>query len=256
LRYLDRLPACDPANINAVNASVIDNAQRIVAACKQAGIYTQLNYYWSAAFTLRGAWGVPGLHQRTWPAPARVLMFDDTLKAGIQAMGHPDVLRATNPYTGIPLAQDPALAVIEIQNEDNFLWWWVLTAFPSRNSKASRPSLAPTLSPNTVASPPPNPNWAPWDTQPDDDPGPWPHGVDVGLRHDHTAVRPVGPARTRMNWFSWRTLSTLFTRRWVTSYANTLWLPQPDRIGQLYTVEDRYLAGRRALHLHAQRCRR
>jgi len=39
VRYLDRLPACDPANINAVNASVIDNAQRIVAAANRQALH-------------------------------------------------------------------------------------------------------------------------------------------------------------------------------------------------------------------------
>jgi len=50
-------------------------------------------------------------------------MFDDTLKAAYKQWVT-QMFTATNPYTGIPLAQDPALAVIEIQNEDNFLWWW------------------------------------------------------------------------------------------------------------------------------------
>ena len=33
------------------------------------------------------------------------------------------VFTETNSYTGIPLAQDPALAIIEIQNEDSLLFW-------------------------------------------------------------------------------------------------------------------------------------
>ena len=33
------------------------------------------------------------------------------------------VLTEKNPYTGIPLAQDPALAIIQIQNEDSLLFW-------------------------------------------------------------------------------------------------------------------------------------
>jgi hypothetical protein len=33
------------------------------------------------------------------------------------------VLTEKNPCTGIPLAQDPALAIVEIQNEDSLLFW-------------------------------------------------------------------------------------------------------------------------------------
>ncbi len=29
----------------------------------------------------------------------------------------------TNPYTGIKLADEPAVAVIQLQNEDSLLWW-------------------------------------------------------------------------------------------------------------------------------------
>ena len=33
------------------------------------------------------------------------------------------MLTEKNPYTGIALAQDPALAIIQIQNEDSLLFW-------------------------------------------------------------------------------------------------------------------------------------
>jgi hypothetical protein len=34
-----------------------------------------------------------------------------------------EVLTEKNPFTGIPLSQDPALAIIQIQNEDSLLFW-------------------------------------------------------------------------------------------------------------------------------------
>ncbi len=120
VRYLDRLPACDPANINAVNASVIDNAQRIVAAFKQAGIYTELDYYCRPFHPPRRP-GACQVTPTTWPALGRPDVRRHLKAAYKQWVTQ--MFTATNPYTGIPLAQDPALAVIEIQNEDSFLCW-------------------------------------------------------------------------------------------------------------------------------------
>ena len=34
-----------------------------------------------------------------------------------------EVLSPPNPYTGIPLAKDPAVGVFILQNEDSLLWW-------------------------------------------------------------------------------------------------------------------------------------
>ena len=33
------------------------------------------------------------------------------------------IYAAVNPYTGVPLAKDPAVAIIQIQNEDSLLFW-------------------------------------------------------------------------------------------------------------------------------------
>jgi hypothetical protein len=56
-------------------------------------------------------------------------MFDDTLKAAYKQWVS-QLFTPTNPYTGIPLAQDPAVAVIEIQNEDSFLFSIDPSAYP------------------------------------------------------------------------------------------------------------------------------
>ncbi len=38
-------------------------------------------------------------------------------------LGSKALLSKPNPYTGIPLAKDPALAIIQLQNEDSLLFW-------------------------------------------------------------------------------------------------------------------------------------
>jgi hypothetical protein len=50
------------------------------------------------------------------------LFFDKKLQEGYKAWLKA-VLTEKNPYTGIPLAQDPALAIFQLQNEDSMLFW-------------------------------------------------------------------------------------------------------------------------------------
>jgi hypothetical protein len=121
VRYHDLLPACSPTNINAVSARYVDDASKIVAAFKQEGIYTELSFNYPLQITIRKEWGVDGYTNDVSGITA-VLMFDDTLKAAYKQWAT-QLFAPTNPYTGIPLAQDPAVAIIELQNEDSFLFW-------------------------------------------------------------------------------------------------------------------------------------
>ena len=60
-----------------------------------------------------------------WPenqAPSGLLFFNPKLQEGYKAWLKA-LLARPNPYTGIPLAQDPALAIIQLQNEDSLLFW-------------------------------------------------------------------------------------------------------------------------------------
>ena len=51
-----------------------------------------------------------------------LLFFDPTMQQGYKAWMKA-LYAETNPYTGIPLAKDPAVAIIELQNEDSLLFW-------------------------------------------------------------------------------------------------------------------------------------
>lgn len=103
------------------NRAEIDQAWKLVAAMKREGIYTTISPYWASGTKLVPAsWKIDG-----WPenqAPVGLLFFDETLqghyKAWLKAL-----LTPPNPYTGIPLAKDPAVALFQIQNEDSLLFW-------------------------------------------------------------------------------------------------------------------------------------
>ena len=101
------------------NASERDWIWRTVAAMKKEGIYTTISPFWAVA-QVGPSWGVPGV---TKDQPALgLLFFDPTMQEGYKAW-----LKALyaqkNPYTGIPLAADAAVAIIQLQNEDSLLFW-------------------------------------------------------------------------------------------------------------------------------------
>ncbi len=51
-----------------------------------------------------------------------LLFFDPRLQVAYKAWWK-QILSETNPYTGIPLGNDPALAILQLQNEDSLLFW-------------------------------------------------------------------------------------------------------------------------------------
>jgi len=115
------LDANPNAKITDVNVAERDWIWRSVAAMKKEGIYTTFSPYWMVPMRFSKEWGIPG---DAGQSAAGLLFFDPTLQAGYKAWLKA-VLTVKNPYTGIPLAQDPALAILEIQNEDSLLFWTV-----------------------------------------------------------------------------------------------------------------------------------
>jgi hypothetical protein len=112
----DKNPRPDDADPKA-----IDEAWRLVAAMKKEGIYTSISPYWSAELKqVPASWGIEG-----WPegqAPVGLLFFNPRLRAAYKAWLKA-LLSPTNPHTGIPLAKEPGLAMIHLQNEDSLLFW-------------------------------------------------------------------------------------------------------------------------------------
>ena len=104
-----------------VDARAIDEAWRLVAAMKKEGIYTSISPYWANSLKhVPRSWGIEG-----WPEnqPAIGLLFFNARLQGAYKEWLKALLAPNNPYTGIPLARDPALAMIHLQNEDSLLFW-------------------------------------------------------------------------------------------------------------------------------------
>jgi hypothetical protein len=107
--------------LDQINPDERDYAWRAVAAFKKEGIYTTLSPYWGVPMKFSESWNFPGGTQQS---ALGLLFFDPTLQKAYKSWLK-QLLTEKNPYTGIPLAQDPSLAIFQIQNEDSLLFWTV-----------------------------------------------------------------------------------------------------------------------------------
>ncbi|MCI0541446.1 MAG: hypothetical protein L0Z50_40115 [Verrucomicrobiales bacterium] len=114
-------------NLMSINREERDKLWRTVASMKKQGIYVTFSPYWAGASRARPAMGyLDDGGNGNWG----VLFFDAKLQATYKAWWK-QVLAEPNPYTGIPLANDPALAILQLQNEDSLLF------FTSQNIKGA-----------------------------------------------------------------------------------------------------------------------
>ena len=109
----------DGAAITAVDEKAIDNAMRFVATAKKYGIYTLVTPFW-AHTTAPRSWGLEGIDKaEVWG----VMFFNKKLQDGYKAWVK-ELYTRPNPYAGgVPLSQEPAVGIIQIQNEDGLFFW-------------------------------------------------------------------------------------------------------------------------------------
>ncbi len=99
----------------------LDRTHRAVAALKKEGVYTFFGHmFWDTHVESLSDDDLPGLKKGERPVAA--LFFNEPLQQYylefVKAVMLPE-----NPYTRMSLAEDPAVAVIEVQNESNSLFW-------------------------------------------------------------------------------------------------------------------------------------
>lgn len=118
----DPLPG-DLPPLEQIDEAERDLCWRIVAAMRREGIYTTLSPYWAVKFKHAHRWGLPAGVGADRDAQG-LLFFEPRMQAAYRQWMK-DLLRTPNPYTGIPLADDPAVGVIQFQNEDSLLFFTV-----------------------------------------------------------------------------------------------------------------------------------
>lgn len=91
-----------------------------VAEAKKRGIYTLLSPFFPLTNVLTGDGQVAGM--KKGDKPFGVLFFSPEMQALYKGQLRV-LLKTKNPYTGMTLAEDPALAFIELVNEDNLFFF-------------------------------------------------------------------------------------------------------------------------------------
>jgi hypothetical protein len=108
----------EDGKLEVPNAKAIDQVWRAEAAFKKQGIYVIICPFWK--MTPKASQGIEGYNgdAESWG----VGFFNPVFRAAFKSW-MTKLLGDKNPYTGIRLADDPALAVICSQNEDSLLFW-------------------------------------------------------------------------------------------------------------------------------------
>ena len=109
----------DPAH---VDRKKLDNLHYLVAAMKKQGVYTKISFYFPLWFDVKGHYGIEGFDGFSNKRPFALLYFDRRMQQ-IHRSWAKALLTTPNPYTRLPLARDPAVAIVEIINEDSFFFW-------------------------------------------------------------------------------------------------------------------------------------
>jgi hypothetical protein len=104
--------------LDGIDEGVRDGLWKTVAAGKKQGIYTLFTPYWAGASKTKPALGFMDDGNAKWG----LLFYDKKLQEAYKQWMK-KTLTEKNPYTGIPLSEDPALAIIQLQNEDSMLFW-------------------------------------------------------------------------------------------------------------------------------------
>ncbi|MEZ6126551.1 MAG: hypothetical protein R3C49_25800 [Planctomycetaceae bacterium] len=119
VRHHGHLAPGPGSELTDVNQKDIDAAWRLVAAMKKHGIYVTLSPYWAVSVHPQPKWG---LKESGGDNLTGLIFFDEKLQAAYKGWLKA-LLTRPNPHTGIPLAEDPTVALFQIQNEDSLLFW-------------------------------------------------------------------------------------------------------------------------------------
>lgn len=106
-------------NFREVDKDYLDKLCYFIYAMKKEGIYTEVSLYFPLWLRLDEKDGFPGYKGQN---PFALLFFNPDFQK-IYRGWLKALLTTVNPYTKVALKDEPALALLEIINEDSYLFW-------------------------------------------------------------------------------------------------------------------------------------
>lgn len=121
VRWHGNIEPKDPSSdLTDIDEKARDQLWQYVAAMKAEGIYMTISPYYAMPVKPQPKWGLPDGSKDMHG----LLFFQPRLQAAYKAWLRA-LLTPKNPYTGLALKDDPAVAIIQFQNEDSLLFWTV-----------------------------------------------------------------------------------------------------------------------------------
>lgn len=115
-------PIFDPNDVDSADPDKLDNLFYFVESMKREGIYTSLSFYFPLWFDIRSEYGIDGYDDFGNKIPFTLLFYNERMQE-IHRNWMRALLATPSPYGGKPLGQEPAVALVEILNEDNLFFW-------------------------------------------------------------------------------------------------------------------------------------
>lgn len=113
-------PKNEDSKLTDIDEKAREQLWQFVAGMKQEGIYMTISPYYAMPVKAKPNWGIP----RDSESMQGLLFFDPELQSAYKGWLR-SLFEPVNPYTGIALKDDPAVAIIQLQNEDSLLFWTV-----------------------------------------------------------------------------------------------------------------------------------
>lgn len=110
----------DAADLKTVDRRYLDRLHYLVKALADEGIYTKISFYFPLWVSMKESYGFPGYKAGEHPY---ALLFYHPKFQDVYRYWARELMTTPNPYTGKSLADDPAVAILEVVNEDNLLFW-------------------------------------------------------------------------------------------------------------------------------------
>ncbi|MFT7513400.1 MAG: hypothetical protein ACI9QL_002613 [Candidatus Omnitrophota bacterium] len=105
------------AQITDLDEKLIDGVYRFIKAAKDEGIYVLLSPYYPH-FKAPESWGLDG-----GKIPMEGVLFVDPKLQQAYRQWTRELYTRKNPYTGLSIAEDPTVAILQVHNEDSLLFW-------------------------------------------------------------------------------------------------------------------------------------